>query len=219
MSTVSRTRILQALAVTVLFAVVAAWATWPSSDGRVDPRADVPDLETTTAPPTATTPGIAAAPPVPEPPTSGSATGKLPTRLRIPDIGVDAAVVPVGLEPDLQMEVPPSTDVGWYELGPRPGEDGSAVLAAHVDFAGRPGAFFDLADIAVGAEVLVDSPAGTQRFTVTTREQVPKAEVELERYFTAEGPVRLTLITCGGAFSRSTRHYDDNVVITAVPAP
>jgi len=32
----------------------------------------------------------------------------------------------------------------------------------------------------------------------------------------AGSPV-LTLITCGGSFSESTRHYDSNVVVYAVP--
>ena len=44
---------------------------------------------------------------------------------------VGAAVVPVGLAPNRQMEVPAAADVGWYRLGPRPGDNGSAVLAAH----------------------------------------------------------------------------------------
>lgn len=216
----SRHRIIQALAVTVLVALVAAWAFWPSGDGSADLRAVDPEPTTTAVAPTTTTPpgGAPATTSPADPPGVQPPGGQVPVRLRIPSIEVDAAVVPVGLQPDRQMEVPPTTDVGWYELGPRPGDGGSAVLAAHVDFGGRPGAFFDLAAIAVGAEVLVDGPAGAQRFTVTGREQVAKADVELERYFTAEGPARLTLITCGGAFSRSTRHYDDNVIITAVPA-
>ena len=69
----------------------------------------------------------------------------------------------VGLTPDRQMELPPAADVGWYRLGPTPGQGGSAVLAAHIDLAGREGAFSDLASVPVGAEVIVDGdgPAGT----------------------------------------------------------
>jgi hypothetical protein len=38
------------------------------------------------------------------------------------------------------------------------------------------------------------------------------------RVFDRSGPPILTLVTCGGAFDRATRHYSDNVVIYAVPS-
>jgi len=34
--------------------------------------------------------------------------------------------------------------------------------------------------------------------------------------FARTGQPRLTLITCGGAFNRTTRSYDNNIVVTAV---
>ena len=139
-----------------------------------------------------------------------------PNRLRIPALGVDANVVPVGLAANSDMEIPGATDVGWYELGPRPGAPGSAVLAAHIDYAGQRGAFFDLGSIPVGAEIIVDGEGGEQTFVVEEREQVAKADVDLSRYFTNDGPTRITLITCGGAFDKSIRHYQDNLIITAV---
>jgi sortase (surface protein transpeptidase) len=160
-------------------------------------------------PPTSTTIGQ---PPTTVPPRV------VPTRLQIPAIGLDAAVVPVGLDPDGAMAIPPPADAGWYELGPSPGESGSAVLAAHIDFNGQPGAFFNLRSLPVGAEVVVLGEDGIGRtFTVTTREQVPKDQVDLGRYFTASGPPRLSLITCGGAFDGGAGHYQDNIIVTATP--
>lgn len=201
----------------MLVAVLGAWVAWPSADGAADLRGVAP-LSTTSVPATSTTsttvvattvsPLPATTVPPPAPPAG-------PSRLRIPSIGLDAAVVPVGLRLDGQMEVPPATDVGWYRLGPVPGATGSAVLAAHVDQAGRRGAFFDLRSVPVGAEVTVDGGGGPQTFVVTSREQVAKTAVELGRYFTAQGPARLTLITCGGVFDRSARHYQDNIIVTA----
>ena len=202
------------LSLAVLLTLVLAWAWWPQGDGRADLRAVAP-VATTTAPPATDGSSAGSTPP---PTTAAPIARAVPTRLRIPGIGVDAAVVPVGLAPNRQMEVPAAADVGWYRLGPSPGDNGSAVLAAHIDYGGEEGAFFDLTSIPVGADVFVDSATGTQRFTVTTREQTAKADVRLERYFTADGPARLTLITCGGAFSRSARHYQDNLIITATPA-
>lgn len=210
-----RARLALGGSVALLVLVLAAWWWWPTGDGRADLRAVAPVTTTTT---TTTAPAPTSAAPTTSTEPAPVPAGEQPGRLRIPSLGVDAAVEPVGLAPDRQMEIPPAEDVGWYELGPRPGDPGSAVLAAHVDFAGRPGAFFDLAGVAEGAEVLLDGPSGTRRYVVTTREQVAKADVQLERYFTTEGPSRITLITCGGAFSRSSGHYEDNLIITAVPA-
>jgi sortase (surface protein transpeptidase) len=115
------------------------------------------------------------------------------------------------------MEIPPATEVGWYRLGPSPGAQGSSVLAAHVDYAGERGAFFDLASIAEGAEVVVEGGGTSATFVVTAREQIAKDEVDLSRYFTAEGPTRITLITCGGAFDSGVGHYQDNIIVTAEP--
>ena len=111
--------------------------------------------------------------------------------------------------------MPPATDVGWYRLGPAPGQQGSAVLAAHIDQAGQRGAFFDLGKVPVGAEMIVDGDGTTRRFVVTKREQVAKKDVDLERYFTTDGPARLTLITCGGVFDHRSSHYADNLIVTA----
>ena len=36
--------------------------------------------------------------------------------------------------------------------------------------------------------------------------------------FSRNGGPRLVLVTCGGPFDASVRHYRDNVVVTAVPA-
>src|SRR5581483_10711495 len=56
----------------------------------------------------------------------------LPVRLIIPSIHVDAAVEQLGLAPDKSVDVPKGPyDVAWFDLGPRPGEQGSAVISGH----------------------------------------------------------------------------------------
>jgi len=207
--TPTRARLILALSIAGLVVVVAAWLAWPDAEGRADLEAVKPIVTTTTSMPTTT--------PAPPPTTTVPAPLPMtdPTRVRVPSIGLDAPVVPVGLRSDGQMEVPAASDVGWYRLGPAPGDTGSAVLAAHVDYGGQRGAFFDLRSVPVGAEVFVDGDGTTRRFVVSLREQLPKDAVALERYFTAEGPERLTLITCGGAFDRGAGHYVDNIILTA----
>lgn len=143
-----------------------------------------------------------------------------PVTLRIDALEIAASVVPVGVEPGGEMQVPSDVStVGWYRYGPVPGRPGSAVLAAHVDSRtqGR-GVFFDLRRIPIGALVVVGNADGSsQTYQVAARRQYDKGRLPLEEIFTRDGTPRLTLITCGGTFDRAAGSYRDNVVVYAVP--
>jgi LPXTG-site transpeptidase (sortase) family protein len=145
----------------------------------------------------------------------------VPVSIAIPSLAVDAPIVPVGIEDDGAMEIPGAVEAGWYRFGPRPGAPtGSAVLAGHVDHKKTPGVFLELRRLDVGAEVSVVDDGGTvHRFVVTERFQVDKDELPAADLFRRDGDPVLTLITCGGAFDRRARSYEDNIVIRAVPAP
>lgn len=199
--------------IALLMVAAGLWALQRSGDERADlVGAPATTTTSTTLPPTSTT----------TPTTTTSTTPPRPGEpvvLAIPSLGVDAAIVPVGLEPDGEMQVPPASQAGWYLYSPRPGEqDGTSVIAAHVDYAGQRGVFFDLRSLQVGAEVAVTDDAGTvHRYTVSERFQVDKDQLPIEEIFVADGPAVLTLITCGGSFDRGARSYRDNIVVRAVP--
>lgn len=145
-----------------------------------------------------------------------------PVRLAVPALGVDTVVDPVGVEPDGQMTIPAEVDrVGWYRFGPAPGDDGSAVLAGHVDDAEQGlGAMAPLREAEAGDEVVVTDAAGTAtRWRVVSRELISKQVLPLDRLFARDGPPRLTLITCGGPFLPEFRSYRDNVVVVAERVP
>ncbi|WP_239162407.1 class F sortase [Paractinoplanes rishiriensis] len=146
---------------------------------------------------------------------------RTPNRIRIPKLRLDAAVDAVGIDTKTgDFAVPRKVDrVGWYRYGPGfEATAGSIVLAGHVDSAaeGR-GAFFRLRDLAAGDLITLADGRGERTFEVTARKTYRKAAIPLERYFVRDGAPRLTLITCGGPFDEDTRHYRDNVVVTAVP--
>lgn len=143
-----------------------------------------------------------------------------PTRLRIPALGVDAPVRALGVAPTGEMEVPAdASTVAWYEYGPGPGQPGSAVLAAHVDYHGDRGVFFDLAGLTAGTEVLVELASGRPlRFVVSERASIAKVALPIDELFRRDGDPVLTLITCGGEYDAAARSYRSNVVVRAVPA-
>src|ERR1700687_3398526 len=82
-----------------------------------------------------------------------------PVRLIIPAIDINAAVEDVGTQANADLATPsqnPWLDVGWYNLGPHPGERGSAVIDGHLDRPGGfPAVFWRLRDLHVGDEVRV----------------------------------------------------------------
>ena len=145
----------------------------------------------------------------------------VPVRLAIDAIDIDARVLPLGVKSGTgQMEVPENVDeVGWYRYGSAPGWPGSAVFAAHVDMAGKgPGVFFHLDRLRMGDPIDVDFDDGTTlTFVVSHAERVPKGELDFDSIFSTSGEPLLRLVTCGGGFNRTSRSYEDNVVITANP--
>ena len=143
----------------------------------------------------------------------------IPARIEIPAIGVRAPVIRLGLNRDGSLEVPLRFgDTGWWSGGSRPGEAGPAVIAGHVDSRTGPAVFFRLGTLRRGDRVRVLRRDGTaaifavQRLEHHPKDHFPTAEV----YGRTRGP-SLRLITCGGAFDRSSGHYVDNTIVFADP--
>ena len=160
-----------------------------------------------------------------------------PFAITIPKIGAHSTLIPLGLNPDRSLEVPPVDEplaAGYYagedkvHVGDEclPSAVCSAVVAGHVDglhpdgSKGAPGIFARLDELAPGDEVLVEqADGGQQRWVVEEVEQVGKAAFPSEKVYERDDRPRLALVTCGGAFGTATPgHYDDNVLVHAVLA-
>ncbi|HSK24271.1 MAG TPA: class F sortase [Egicoccus sp.] len=155
-------------------------------------------------------------PAAPEPLAREFPSGIVPTRVRIPAIGVDASVTELSLA-GAEPEVPTDFDqVGWYHQTRKPGEIGPAVLAGHVDSLSGPAVFVDLAELGQGDEIVVADAAGEERrFVVEELGQYPKEDLPPEVFGFGGPQPDLRLITCGGSFDRASGHYRDNVVVYA----
>lgn len=205
--------------------VVVALAGVPAAAQVLGPAAAPPTPPATAAaePATPPVPASPAAVPVrpatPPPP----AAPVLPVRVRVEGAGIDAAVDPVGVAADGQMELPPDPNrLGWYRFGATPGSPaGSAVLAGHVDtLAQGLGQLARLRDTPVGAVVeVVQTDGALARFQVVSVRSIDKPELPLAELFDREGPPRLVLLTCGGRYDRAAGGYQENVVVIATPVP
>ena len=149
-------------------------------------------------------------------------TPQPPTSIVIDRIKVRMPILPVGVASDGQMALPPDpAEAGWYRYGPRPGDSaGATVLAAHVDSKEYGiGPMARLGELRAGDVVTVGSAGTSRRYVVTSTSQLEKSTLDLASLFARTGPPRLHLITCGGDFDTRNQHYEQNVVVLAVPAP
>ena len=140
-----------------------------------------------------------------------------PARIRIPSLGVDSRLSRLGVRPDGSVAAPSDVAVaGWFSGGPRPGQDGPAVILGHVDSADGPGVFFDLAAARAGAPVRIDRADGTTvRFRITRVARVPKARFPTDLVYAPSLDPTLRLVTCGGSFDHARGSYRDNVIAFA----
>jgi len=143
-----------------------------------------------------------------------------PTRLDIPAIGVRTSLMQLGLEEDGTIAVPPlgrDEPAGWYRYLSAPGERGPAVILGHVDSAREgPAVFFRLGELAPGDQFTVDRADGWRaHFTVRRIGVYQKTEFPSDAVYGQVGGAEVRLVTCGGPFDRSTRHYRDNIVVFA----
>jgi sortase (surface protein transpeptidase) len=140
-----------------------------------------------------------------------------PTRLRIPRIGVDSAIIDIGVDKAGILVPPATTEVtGWFTAGPAPGSIGPALLAGHVDSRAGPGVFFRLTELAAGDVVVVDRADGSSvSFTVESSDRVSKTAFPTELVYSPKPVAALRLITCGGSFDSAARSYRDNIIVNA----
>jgi len=138
----------------------------------------------------------------------------VPTHLLIPAIGVDTTVSPLGRNANGTAQVPTTANyAGWYDLGPRPGQIGPAVILGHIDSVSGPGVFFRLKSLLPGDIITVVSGNQRSRFEVSRLMTYPKSEFPTVAVFGPTPDSELRLISCTGDFDAATGHYVDNIVV------
>ena len=138
-----------------------------------------------------------------------------PLAVRIPSIGVVATLVRLGTNADGTLEVPGYHDAGWYTGASRPGNPGPAVIAAHVDSRSGPAVFYRLKELKPGDVVHVDYSVGTVSFEVRESQSFAKSRFPTAQVYGPTDAPELRLVTCDGAFDRTTRSYTSNLVVWA----
>jgi sortase (surface protein transpeptidase) len=137
--------------------------------------------------------------------------------LDIPAVGLSTRVVPIGLNPEGEIQVPSPSVAGWYRLGPAPGGIGPAVIVGHVDTYTGPAVFYRLTGVRAGDIVdVVRADGSRSRFVISAVTRVKKAAFPSRAVFAPTKEAAIRLITCTGAFNPNTRHYVDSFIAWGV---
>jgi LPXTG-site transpeptidase (sortase) family protein len=133
-------------------------------------------------------------------------TSAIPTRLLIPDIALDSAVVPVGwkrveVEGKIygQWKVEDNL-VGWHNLSAPLGQIGNSVLNGHSNVYAQ--VFRNLSQVEIGDRIIVFSNNQTYSYTIAQKVLVQEKGVSTEKRLENAKLIqptedeRLTLITC-----------------------
>ena len=158
-------------------------------------------------------------------PTTFQATAKtsfqnsnVPTRLKIPSIGVDAQIESLGLTKGGAMDAPVGpSNAGWYNLGPKPGEIGSAVMDGHFGWKNHiPAVFDNLSKLKKGDTIQVVDGNGVTTTFIVRETKILSADADATQVFTSsDNKSHLNLITCNGKWDTTTKNRPSRLIVFA----
>lgn len=141
-----------------------------------------------------------------------------PAMLRIPSINVNAHLQKVGVDQRTEIAVPNNIHIaGWFVDSAKPGEPGLSIIDGHLDGIYEKGVFSQLAAISVGDRFSIErGDKQSLTFEVISKQTI-KAEYAANILFSQDShiPSQLNLITCGGAFDKQSRTYNDRIIVSA----
>lgn len=144
-----------------------------------------------------------------------STDGIKPNTIKIESIGVNGSVEHVGLQENGKMDVPKNPQhAAWYDLGAKPGERGSAVIAGHVNSPKGKAVFWDLHKLKTGDEVKISNADGeTLVFEVVGKKAFDLGEAPVEKIFGYTSRRMLNLITCTGKYNYDIGTHEQRLVV------
>ncbi len=141
----------------------------------------------------------------------------LPIRLKIPKIRVDAAIESVGLTPEGAVGIPKGpTTVAWFNLGPRPGDNGSAIISGHYGpwRGGIPTVFNNLYKLRPGDKIYIkDSLGVTTAYVVRELRAFGQNDDVPIVFGSSDGQAHLNLVTCQGIWNKAKKSYSERLIV------
>ncbi|HEY5268584.1 MAG TPA: class F sortase [Candidatus Saccharimonadales bacterium] len=141
----------------------------------------------------------------------------VPVRLVIPSINLNADLESVGVTASGAMDVPIGREnAAWFNLGPRPGQIGDAVIDGHYGFwvGGAPAVFNNLNKLSSGDIIYVEENNGiTVAFRVSGSAIYSPTQDDTNLFVSTDDQSHLNIITCQGIWNPNNKTYSDRLVI------
>ncbi len=139
----------------------------------------------------------------------------LPIRLKIPNLKINATIEYVNSASDGSMDVPKNIDnVAWFQLGPKPGDIGNAIIAGHRGWLDSKAAIFNnLNNLKKGDIIYIEDNKGILISFVVQKSKIYNPEDNAEEVFNQNSGSHLNLVTCAGAWNDVQKIYDKRLVI------
>jgi LPXTG-site transpeptidase (sortase) family protein len=141
-----------------------------------------------------------------------------PVNISIPSIKVNAKIVSVGLTSGGAMDVPKGpTEVAWFNLGPRPGDIGSAVFSGHYGWKNNiPAVFDNISKLRKGDKVYIKDDKGKIITFIVRKSVTYDQNANASAVFTStDGKAHLNLVTCSGIWNKNQKSYSTRLVVFA----
>lgn len=134
-----------------------------------------------------------------------------------PSVNINTIIQPLGVTPGGNMDVPDDiTKVSWFNLGPRPGEKGNAIIAGHFNGPNdKEGVFASLNKLKAGDKLFVGGSKGTLITFKVTDSHIYDPGYAEEVFSSSDNGAHLNLITCDGVWDGIKKSYSQRLVVFA----
>lgn len=141
----------------------------------------------------------------------------VPVEIKIDAIQLDTVVDEMGYTESGGMEVPDNgEETGWFSPGFKPGQQGNAVIAGHVNDRSGPAVFYHLDKLRPGDLIEVTGEDGEAViFEMESSASYPYDDAPIQQIFGASNDRMLQLITCTGEFDKDAGTHRERLVVTA----
>jgi len=144
---------------------------------------------------------------------------EIPVRLKIPKININVSLEQVGLTSQGAVDVPKGKlNAAWFNLWPRPGEIGSAIIVGHYGIFknGITTVFNNLYKLKLGDKIYTEDKNGKTTIFVVRKFQTYNSNDNAVDVFTSnDGKAHLNLITCEGVWDKISKSYSKRLIVFA----
>lgn len=143
----------------------------------------------------------------------------LPRYLIIPKLGVDAQILPVGVNDQGALETPDNVfNTAWYDESAQPGQLGTMLIDGHISSWTTKGVFYGLNTLQPGDAIEVQAGDGAVFSYEVVKTQIYDANnVNMVAAMASINPAKpgLNLISCTGDVIPGTSEFNERIIVFA----